>query len=96
MGHLKFEPSSFRNASSADTILWAVRWAMEQPGSFVFWATAPKITWTFRRQSLSRFAFERSPMKVWMFCAVFTYGCKASTLDAERAYKLMLTFSVLS
>lgn len=54
------------------------------------------MTSTFRRQSLSRSALERSPMKLWMLSAVFTYGCNDSTLDEERAYKLMLTFPGLS
>lgn len=54
------------------------------------------MTSTFRRQSLSRSAFERSPTKLWMLSVVFTYGCNDSTLVAERAYKLMLTFASLS
>ena len=54
------------------------------------------MTSTFRRQSLSNSVLERSPTKLWMFSAVLTYGCNDSTLDAERAYKLILTFSGLS
>ena len=54
------------------------------------------MTSTFRRQSLIRSALERSPTKLWILSAVFTYGCNDSTLDEERAYKLILTLSGLS
>ena len=53
------------------------------------------MTSVFRIQSLSKSVFERSPTKLRTLSEASRYGCNDLTLDAERAYKLMLTFSDL-
>lgn len=56
--------ASRRRESNAVTTAWAVCWAMEQFGSFMFWATVQKIAVVDLRHDFRSSESERAPVKI--------------------------------